>query len=433
MSAAYWQLFWQTAKSKAITIGAIDSLAGILTGAQNFFAWSAICSGPHLVAFALFTWLVPWTMIVPPGTLTVTTVANVSEADEWLQVPAFQNASFLNSFARARFDTTNESGPYARYLGYSHNLFQTAMGMAFSGDIPVVKPPHVNSSYGLDYFAPAVKCQNTSAPLLDAFDLALDYDNGLLGMKATTQACAGLTTEDGCHAFLYLGWVPGTDEVPFQNLSIPQGRLPSVSKLGPPSDGNEMGPARFYVATNFDDQLNWNVLNCSLHNSSYSATFDFEAGNQRIAITNRTLLQPMSARTPVDFDYSDVDAVHWMYQAIMELMGQLISGSVSFMVDGRINPSSPHVALVADDLQIIYTNVALSRELSFIVGPHQSIGGIFNVTSTDVLLADTIETLAANQGLALVSREEFLMPSERPTSVKTVRYVNVYAYNAQRL
>lgn len=55
MSAAYWQLVLQNAKSKPISIGATDSLAGILTGAQTFFVQSAITSGPHLVAFALLT------------------------------------------------------------------------------------------------------------------------------------------------------------------------------------------------------------------------------------------------------------------------------------------------------------------------------------------------------------------------------------------
>lgn len=56
MSAAYWQLFWQNAKSRPISIGAIDSLAGILTGAQNFFTWSAITSGPHLVSRFSLGW-----------------------------------------------------------------------------------------------------------------------------------------------------------------------------------------------------------------------------------------------------------------------------------------------------------------------------------------------------------------------------------------
>ena len=58
---------------------------------------------------------------------------------------------------------------------------------------------------------------------------------------------------------------------------------------------------------------------------------------------------------------------------------------------------------------------------------------MFNVTSTNASLADTLEALMADLSLSLFSREEFLTPLERPTRVKTLSYDNVYTYNWQRL
>jgi len=171
--------------------------------------------------------------------------------------------------------------------------------------------------------------------------------------------------------------VPGLDEVPFLNRSIHDGRLPSVPKLGPPSEYDTAGPARFYVATNLDNPRDWNVLNCSLHNASYSATFHFTNGHQNVTIVNRTLLQPMGARTMSTYNYSDTDVVHWMNQAVMELMGQLISGSISSVVQGPDLTSRSFVTTAMDDLQIVYTNVALSHEVASIVGPR-------NFTRSDV-------------------------------------------------
>lgn len=154
IGVAYWQLFWQTAKSRAISIGALDSLAGVLNGAQNFFDFKAVSSGPYLMTFALLSWLIPWAMIIPPGTLSVVGTINSRETDERLRVPAFLNPDYLNAFVRPNLGTTlssalpehEGSAPYGRYLGYSRTLFQTAMGMAFSGDIPPVQPPHANAS-----------------------------------------------------------------------------------------------------------------------------------------------------------------------------------------------------------------------------------------------------------------------------------------------
>lgn len=82
-------------------------------------------------------------------------------------------------------------------------------------------------------------------------------------------------------------------------------------------------------------------------------------------------------------------------------------GAISYVVEGPDLTSRNPVAIAIDDLQIIYINVALSREVAYIVGPHYFTEAIFNVTSTNALLSDTLEALMADLSLSLFSREEF--------------------------
>lgn len=210
------------------------------------------------------------------------------------------------------------------------------------------------------------------------------------GANTTMGQCAGNWP---CNVFLYLGWVPDHGEdVPFANSSIDRGKLPTSAKLG---DGGG-GSAAFYVATNPNDLSNWNVLNCTLHNSSYSASFDFSGDQQHITVSNRTLLHSLAAITGADFNYSSTTAINWMYQSIMELMGQLVVGAISYSTEGEDVASRNPIAFALDDIKIIYTNVATSNEMSAIGGPQPFTSSLFNATPSGLSLAEALEDLASN-------------------------------------
>lgn len=91
VGASYWQIFWATLSRKNLSVGVIDSLAGILTAVQEFTNTQAIKAQPLLVLLALLSWLLPLPAIVPPGTLSVQAVlANFSTLSS---IPALDFAS----------------------------------------------------------------------------------------------------------------------------------------------------------------------------------------------------------------------------------------------------------------------------------------------------------------------------------------------------
>lgn len=141
----------------------------------------------------------------------------------------------------------------------------------------------------------------------------------------------------------------------------------------------------------------------------------------------------MAAITGADFNYSSTTAINWMYQSIMELMGQLVVGAISYSTEGEDVASRNPIAFALDDIKIIYTNVATSNEMSAIGGPQPFTSSLFNATSSGLSLAKALEDLASNLSLALFSRDEFLMPLDGPTRVETRTYNNIYAYNRQHL
>lgn len=433
ITTSYWQVFYKRLH-RSLPISTIDSLAGILGALQEFLALSNLKASPLLVILALLAWLIPIAVIFPPATLTVIPTKAMSVRGYTFQTPNYTNA---DAFSRVSFQfwggmggNSAPSHEMAIWGGPTSRLRRSLIPVAYQWQLPTISAPArtVNSSYNMQFFGPAVSCQNTIPdPIIANLTAAVGGCNSLSPGALPLSLCGQLGGSD--NSYYYVAWTPGDTIVPFANNSI-NDTFPITSTLG--ADTNDL--VELFVASrrSLDAKDQWTVLNCSLHNASYAVSFAFENGQQNISLSTYEVLNPVRRSeyqgvVPTDtFALSDPQARS--YFAVIDLLGDLLGGTMWYSSgDGFSTPAQN----TTDHTQILETKLAITQELN----PLYTMFTGELPTARPFLspLASAIEELVRNMTLSMLAVPALLAPQAHETDVSITTFSNVYHYNWQRL
>ncbi|EME86581.1 uncharacterized protein MYCFIDRAFT_77574 [Pseudocercospora fijiensis CIRAD86] len=217
------------------------------------------------------------------------------------------------------------TGPTGSWSGATSQLKRSIMSVAYQGQISSFKAPRVNSSYSLDFFGPAMKCD-------DAFD-----QEGIISNLSSAGA-----NQQGFDKYYYIAWAPNaTAVVPLVSDSIGYNYSRS-SSLRLTDDGdlprtiyaglNETNPAALFIA--YQNDNNWIVDNGSLYNATYGVTFEFANGVQKVTIDEHTLQNSIttnsttSAFVPWPNVLALSDPEYRSYFGFMEALQAVLTGSL---------------------------------------------------------------------------------------------------------
>ena len=153
VSIAYWQVFWRTLLRNQLPVSAIDSLANLLGGLLSLLDFTALRANPVLFFLAAISWLIPFAAIVPPATLTVSSIQITSSERMSLPGVNFETGPLgIITYISAGGGPNpgNASGPpETGYGGSSQPLSRLSSATASQGELPRLISPIANSSYRL--------------------------------------------------------------------------------------------------------------------------------------------------------------------------------------------------------------------------------------------------------------------------------------------
>ncbi|KAF2170478.1 hypothetical protein M409DRAFT_51517 [Zasmidium cellare ATCC 36951] len=452
IGAVYWQLFWRTLLSKDLPLETVDSLTSLLGSLVDLLLPRSWVGSPLLVAIAIVSWLIPFSTIIPPATLTVRLIPDVGHNQQSLRTPNFLARSLADTYLQ-QSDGDMANGPprgyyvWNTYHGPTNNLARTVSSTACSGELPKLPSPATNASYVLSYIAPSLRCEAIPDFILSGFVLSMGCDPSL--------AFESAELSDSCYMYErqsvwnYLSWAPNsTAKVPFDNGSFSGGSLPIND--GSPSSflGNyESSPANLFVAVPGNLSEGWKVLNCSLFNATYNVNFTFQEDAQMVKVLDVNITNPIlplfsNDRRRSNVNISQTDFIRFNAQSLMDSLGCLMVGSVAtadstFSSEHATDGSMGVADAFTTEMYPIYTSSCDAQTTGYCSGS-QSVTSSTEASPTSKWyqrpLADAMEDLFQNMTLSLFSRSEFLgVADEASTNVTITTVRNVYAYNRQRL
>jgi len=475
---AYWQVFWATALRNALTISSMDALAGVLGSLLDFASVRTFFRNPGLAVLALLAWVVPFASLLPPATLSVLPASTTNNTYVPVPAPYFADSSMAaftySLVAGDKFSGLPgglESTMVDWYTKPTQQLSRLAATTAFRGAIPDHQTLHPNSTYELQFNAPALQCQPSTVDIMWQFNRAA-------GCNFTqTDAAPGKPCEQ---IVPYVSWVPGRlSLVPFGNGTVSSGLLPLDDVLNNPSLGTlysesylgayEDGPSSLFVATRNDSRIrdpSWSVLNCSLFNATYTVHESSDSNSRsqsRLSEVRLLNTVPFHKQTShaMSKPRSTLDSIIFSYIALMDSFNRLLVGSMVTTRSSTIahthywngpdiksqNPNvmntllafsnelvrfQSRVKTAGNDLlpdDPLWTLVEKSDDWALISLPNEALES----PSYNRSLASAIEELFQNMTLALFSDARFLRDSEQPVNI-TISYTrNVYSYSSRNL
>lgn len=303
----------------------------------------------------------PIAAIVSPGTMIVT--PSMGNKTVFHGVPQFDYRNFVPFLARLSSGTGGITG-----LG--QDILRLALGSVTTESILTIKPPAVNSTYSLDFYAPALKCE--LSPAEDATSLHSQYR-------------AWIDLQD--HQLIYYSWVPSgpcpngsiANYPPFDSTTFSTFDQCAFDFKGSADDGR---PARLniFLPTHPYGWLMANsvLLNCSLNNASYTVGFAFRDGAQLLDVKRKELVNgvqnfPYSVSNFTD-DSIPLASKVAVYNSIMDAFGRIMVGKVQTLNWGYPTPISTLImstgmrkllptadnATLAPAVELLFQNITLS-------------------------------------------------------------------------
>lgn len=178
---SYWQVFWGTVLRSTFIMSQVDVLAGLLGSVLDMLNFRVLVRRPTLMLLASLAWLIPLASILPPATLSV----QLNTTEEFVNTPGL-SPQFVYTAMASTYDQMNAPGlvmlengstmaagsgdMHTYYNRPSRQLSRLVTSTAFRGAVPMFGTVHSNSTYTLDFVAPAVQCQTISQDLLRGFD-----------------------------------------------------------------------------------------------------------------------------------------------------------------------------------------------------------------------------------------------------------------------
>lgn len=483
---SYWQVFWATALRNTLTVSSMDALAGVLSSLLDFTSFKTFFCNPGLAALALLAWLVPFASLLPPATLSVLPSAMTNNTYNHVLVPHFANITMAEynyrSFAGDKFSGIEgglKPSNVDMYLNPTFQLSRLATTTAYRGAVSDHRTLEPNSTYEIEFYAPAVQCQSAPRNVIKGFDKAA-------GCNFTRIANYPVKIENPCEQNnAFVSWVPNESAlVPFGNGSLRSGFLPLDEELGSESTeaysktylGHfENGPATLFVATRSQRQpwtREWDVMNCSLFNASYTVQQSSDSNSRSqprisdVRILNSVPFTWQTSTYDMGTPRPALNSVIFSYMALMECLNRLLVGSIVGTAPYTDLPYWTERDLRYQNPSMKATSLAFSAELVPLLGSirqNNSASGIVpnggqwtNVNEVDGLPDDEtgwiflprdavespsfnrplragIEQLFQNFTLALFSEPRFLRDSDKPVNITLSYTRNIYSYSQRNL
>ena len=194
--------------------------------------------------------------------------------------------------------------------------------------LPIV-PPHSNSTYHLEFIAPALKCAQPPQANITAFRQALDTATNKTSFNIGSTAIDAVLGEVGQIGLVYNAWAPDGSHVDLSN--------PNWNKNGSvyvdSTSGKYSGSTTFFYigqvnTTNVSGYkvvyTKTMVLQCTLYNATYAVQFNFNGTHQDIRTSIVKYLNPVPA---VLDTYKDDEKTSAAYTAIMWAFNELLVGT----------------------------------------------------------------------------------------------------------
>jgi hypothetical protein len=473
---AYWQVFWATALRNTLTISSMDALAGVLGSLLDFASVRTFFRNPGLAVLALLAWVVPFASLLPPATLSVLPAATTNNTQIPVPVPYFADYTMavINYYSVAGDKFSGlagglESSMVELYLKPTLQLSRLVTTTAYRGAIPDHRTSYPNSTYQLEFEAPALRCQPMTVDAITGFNKAA-------GCNLTRTS--GSVRETCDTTVPYVSWVPDRlSLVPFGNGTVKSGFLPldtALEVLEPNEDYSksylgfyEDGPSSLFVATRNDPQpgdVSWNILNCSLYNASYTVHESSDSNSRSQSLLSEVrFLNSVPFRTSTVHKFSEsrnaTQATVFSYQALMESFNRLLVGSMVSKTAGFSQTQYWFGAgMRSQNPNVMSTLLAFSNELVRFLGDSRTTGydplpedplwttveksgsslislpnEALESPSYNQSLSSAIEELFQNMTLALFSDARFLRDSEQPVNITVSYNRNIYSYSSRNL
>lgn len=285
-------------------------------------------------------------------------------------VPQLDLRNKLDAFGVFQVD-----GSLTTFTNPTPDLVRLSLASASSSSILSITPPQPNSSYSLDFSAPALSCLPASDSAAESFKTQLlNYTDAVDG---------------GALAINYFSWTPESDNqyidnpIPFNTTqfqpydsSFVANRAPMLFVWAGPDNAT-------YLHTGA-------LIGCTLKNASYVVDFRFEGTQQTLGIKRG---EDLFEVIPGAINHTDpaniIDAEYNStipYQSIMSAFGTIMTGDVEIGFDDPAAAAEP-------------------TTLSTLV---QSTGlGALLYSSDNATLAHAIEEMFQNITFSLMSNSEF--------------------------
>jgi hypothetical protein len=361
-------------------------------------------------------------MVFPPASLTVelSPLPLVATSDKPMSVPDFNK----NEFAQLP-SNGNNGATWTMFGGPRYKVSQIANAVASQGEILKFPAPSPNSSYELNFMAPALQCATVQGTIQETL-----LANVSQALNCTLQAKHG-EDKDACDQLqMYLSWAPSDgDEVEPVDLGNTIGAIQEST--------NDTASSLFIGwQPTIDNSQQWNFINCSLYNASYHVIVNYTGGVQTLNVSTKVtnsvgyfpnLSQTGSATTngidPITGEpgYMLSTLNQFGYQAVMDSFGQILAGQISvdmYNAVGRtaFNTTATSVMTTSLTNTVELNNLAQIVELcyggrAYAVCNSKATNSLLNITSAPagmLSLTQAAEQLFENITLSLLSNSDFL-------------------------
>jgi hypothetical protein len=433
IGAIYWQIFWRTLlrSRKPLTVSHVDTLSGALGSIFELVNVRAMLRSRTLAALALLSWLIPLAALLPPATLSIQNSIHVQSFKDDIPV--------LNLSAATMFQEERSPSGLVYKMSTGPRLLRLITEVAFDGEVVHASGYETNTTYALQFDAPAVRCRSVASEDLETFrDYMLHDCRGYNYTKLGHEMC-GLDYVD----LLYNTWSPGNATDWMTTIHGEAGNTIDAVGNGTYEQMNSedrYGNNHVLVGTRsllmYSDYGEWDLLNCSLHFATYNAIVS-------------TPMDALSVLSDVTVDFHGLVGDSKLHRAETDGYYVMMKGLIDIL-RGHIIDSGGKTEFITGEADIMQTTLMFAKELMYSA---RVIDVEYNWTTADLRgasdnvlpeeawtastfnasLAVGIEELFRNVVLSLFSKPSFLSSSTEPRNVTRESWLNVYTYRQKNL
>jgi len=358
--------------------------------------------------------------ILTPATLSLRLTRVMPHPFALTSVPELDFVDKVGDFA----ETSTYLPSLYTYRGPSSQVRRLAAATAANGDILAIQPPSLNASWSLNFWGPALHCNNVSG--VDRTDILENI--GSWSEEHLTPI-----------SYTYLSWVGQLNRQPFINGTFwvdPNNLVLGVPVLYIASSYDWLRWSSEGERTNNDTVesfggwsgflSNTTLLSCELYNSSYALDFNYTNGVQEIIVTRPDVSQDRPVLAEQDFYFPTGDQERWnttgcevrsysdphcydrqyarslSYQAIAEAFFELLIGSRG-IPSGTGTSSVMRTVLTDTDELLFLTSKGVETDV--LPNEYASVYNKSPLARSRGPLSDTIEHLFENITISMLSEQ----------------------------